>query len=257
MSDKTVQTNDQTIRAFEQAENATQIVDAFSDYLSNHSCIGFNAADFDQSDRSRLMLYTSMPELFAELDSLTDWWMDDPVLARLNAGEMRPFDVEEAWRNPLPSAAPRWKAITQAGLQRGIIFPTSKAGFIGAVHVICVNDDSVRAALNPHQTEMHAVALYMHAFMTELRPPPKAGKNVVRNTLAPFPTNAVKAVLSPRETSCLRWVALGKTAEDIALIEGISPHTVRHYLRDAMAKLHARTQAQAVARALKYSIFQL
>lgn len=249
--------DNQTIAAFEQAEDAQQIIGVFIGFLGAHGCIGFTAADFDQSDRSRLLLYTSMPELFTELDSLSDWWMDDPVLARLNAGEMRPFDVEEAWRNPLPSAAPRWKAITQAGLQRGIIFPTSKAGFVGAVHVICANDDTVRDALDAHQTEMHAIALYMHAFMTELSPPPKADTGIVRNTLAPFPTNTVKAVLSPRETSCLRWLALGKTAEDIALIEEISPHTVRHYLRDAMAKLHARTQAQAVARALKYDMFQL
>lgn len=249
--------DNQAIAAFEKAEDAQQIIDVFIGFLGSHGCIGFTAADFDQSDRSRLLLYTSMPELFAELDSLTDWWMDDPVLARLNAGEMRPFDVEEAWRNPLPSAAPRWQAITQAGLHRGIIFPTSKAGFVGAVHVICANDDATRNRLNDHLVPMHSVATYMHAFMTELHPRAQAGTGVVRNTLAPFPTNTVKAVLSPRETSCLRWLALGKTAEDIALIEEISPHTVRHYLRDAMAKLHARTQAQAVARALKYDMFQL
>lgn len=249
--------NKQIILALEQAEDAQQIIDVFITFLNDLGCIAFTAAEFDQSDRSRLLLYTSMPELFAELDSLTDWWMDDPVLARLKAGEMRPFDVEEAWRNPLPSAAPRWQVITQAGLHRGIIFPTSKAGFIGAVHVICADDDGTRDALNAHQTELHAVCLYMHAFMTELGPSPKTSRGIVRNTLAPFSTSTVKAVLSPRETSCLRWLALGKTAEDIALIEEISPHTVRHYLRDAMAKLHARTQAQAVARALKYDMFQL
>lgn len=252
-----MQTNEQAIRAFERADDAAAIIAAFLDYLTTYGCIGFNAADFDQSDPSRLILYTSHPQLFGHLDEESDWWVDDPVLARLNLGEMRPFDVEAAWAEALPSAAYRWDAIKGAGLHRGVIFPTSKAGFIGAVHVICADDAHIRARLDDHLTAMHAVSTYMHAFMTELRPHEQKGVGVVRNTLQPYASKGMKALLSPREVGCLRWLAQGKTAEDIAVIESISPHTVRDYLKGAMAKLEARTQAQAVARALKYNLFKI
>lgn len=252
-----MQTNEQAIQAFEQAGSAQQIIDAFLAYLEGYECIGFNAADFDQSDPSRLILYTSHPDVFGHLDEESDWWADDPVLARLNLGEMRPFDVEATWAEALPSAGYRWQAIRAAGLHRGVVFPTSKAGFVGAVHVICRDDDAVRATLNDHLSAMHAISTYMHAFMTELRPRAQRAEGVVRNTLQPYASKGMKALLTPREVGCLRWLAHGKTAEDIAVIESLSPHTVRDYIKSAMAKLEARTQAQAVARALKYNLFRI
>jgi LuxR family transcriptional regulator, quorum-sensing system regulator CinR len=57
--------------------------------------------------------------------------------------------------------------------------------------------------------------------------------------------------LTARELECLRWVALGKGANEIAAILQISPHTARDYLKSARFKLDCVTSAQAATKAIK------
>jgi DNA-binding CsgD family transcriptional regulator len=60
--------------------------------------------------------------------------------------------------------------------------------------------------------------------------------------------------LSNREIECLRWSAAGKSSEEIAIILGLSAHTVASYLRSAMRKLNSVNRMQAVARAFRYRL---
>lgn len=55
--------------------------------------------------------------------------------------------------------------------------------------------------------------------------------------------------LSPRENECLKWTAEGKAHTEIAIILGLSEHTVRSYLKVARIKLDSVSLAQAVAKA--------
>jgi DNA-binding CsgD family transcriptional regulator len=55
--------------------------------------------------------------------------------------------------------------------------------------------------------------------------------------------------LTPREIECLMWTAKGKAHTDIAVILGLSEHTIRGYLKDARMKLDCVTLAQAVSKA--------
>lgn len=61
--------------------------------------------------------------------------------------------------------------------------------------------------------------------------------------------DAARPHLSPREVECLRWVAQGKSHTEIATILGLSPHTVRGYLRTVREQLDCVSLAQAVTRA--------
>jgi DNA-binding CsgD family transcriptional regulator len=63
--------------------------------------------------------------------------------------------------------------------------------------------------------------------------------------------------LTTRELECLRWVALGKEANEIAVILNISPHTARDYLKSARYKLDCVTSAQAVSKAIKLGLLIL
>lgn len=56
--------------------------------------------------------------------------------------------------------------------------------------------------------------------------------------------------LSARELECLTWCARGKEAGDIAIILGISPHTVRDYLKSMRYKLNCSNLPQAVAKGI-------
>jgi DNA-binding CsgD family transcriptional regulator len=60
--------------------------------------------------------------------------------------------------------------------------------------------------------------------------------------------------LSKREIECLRWSAAGKSSEEIAIILGLSAHTVASYLKSAMRKLDSVNRMQAVARAFRYRL---
>lgn len=55
--------------------------------------------------------------------------------------------------------------------------------------------------------------------------------------------------LSPREHECLCWTAEGKTYSEIAIILGLSEHTVRSYLKVVRLKLDCVSMPQAVAKA--------
>ncbi len=244
------------IRLFEECETAHDVISGFVSIIDRYGFQGFVAADFDANDRWKLMMYTSMPAFFGPLDEASPWWSDDPVVARLAEGEMRPFRAEDAWSRPLSSASPRWEFIVQQGYGRGWVFPTSKPDYIGGVHLISRLDEEEIRRQHFFLSELHILATYFHAFVTE-RAPEANDRGIVRNTLGQRPFDGRKTKLAPREVDCLRWCAFGKTADEIATIEGISVHTVRQYLRDGMAKLDARSQAQAVARALKYGLFKI
>lgn len=242
------------IALLETCLDAESLIDAFANEIGEFGAIGFVAADYSYEDRADLLLYTSMPEIFTPLDEGSPWWSDDPVVARLSQGERLPFDVEEAWANALPSAAPRWDILTEMRLNRGWVFPTSKPGYIGGVHVIADPDN--HGLLADSKSVVHLLATYFHAYLIDMNPDPKQ-RGIVRNTLYHRPVGDRRSKLSPREVECLRWAAFGKTAEEIAAIEVISVHTVRQYFKSAIAKLDSRNQVQAVARAMKYGLFRI
>jgi DNA-binding NarL/FixJ family response regulator len=63
--------------------------------------------------------------------------------------------------------------------------------------------------------------------------------------------------LSPRESEVLRQVAAGQTNKAIALLLGISEHTVKFHLGSAMTKLGAASRAEAVALAIRRGLISV
>jgi DNA-binding CsgD family transcriptional regulator len=62
---------------------------------------------------------------------------------------------------------------------------------------------------------------------------------------------------TPREREVLALLAAGATDEQIAEMLGLSPATVQTHVRNAKAKLGARTRAQAVAMALQHEMISV
>ena len=67
----------------------------------------------------------------------------------------------------------------------------------------------------------------------------------------------LRVSLRPREHDCLYWAAMGKSAAETAEILGLQTETVRKYLKTALARLSARSKAQAVAKALQWGLLEL
>ena len=60
--------------------------------------------------------------------------------------------------------------------------------------------------------------------------------------------------LSERERECLKWVAEGKTTDEVALILGVSSNTVNSYVAHAIQKFGASNRAMAIATAIRSRI---
>lgn len=73
----------------------------------------------------------------------------------------------------------------------------------------------------------------------------------VERAAPPPQTRKPQARLTPREREVLRWVALGKTVDEVAEILGLSGHTVTEHLRKSRAKLAATNTVHAVVLALR------
>lgn len=65
-----------------------------------------------------------------------------------------------------------------------------------------------------------------------------------------------KTILSVREAEILRYMALGKTREEIAIILGIGFETVRTHTKNLMTKLDAANSAGAVSRAYELGLLR-
>jgi len=76
-----------------------------------------------------------------------------------------------------------------------------------------------------------------------------------RRLMASTPTlSAIR--LTPRETECLLWASVGKTAWETAKILGISERTVVFHLGNAAQKLGVSNRRQAIARAIVEGLIQ-
>ena len=82
-------------------------------------------------------------------------------------------------------------------------------------------------------TRLHAAALYVNERLRTARPAEAAPS------------------LAPRQRDVLEWIARGKTTPEIAVILGISPHTVDHYAQSAAERLGTVNRTQAVAEAVR------
>jgi DNA-binding CsgD family transcriptional regulator len=60
--------------------------------------------------------------------------------------------------------------------------------------------------------------------------------------------------INKREREVLAWIAQGKTAEETAIILGISRRTVEWHATNARNKIEASTIAHAVAKAMKHGV---
>ena len=89
--------------------------------------------------------------------------------------------------------------------------------------------------MDDHKEELGEIATTMHA-------------RAIREV---YGEEAELPALSKREIECLYWTAQGKSSTVIADILGISPHTVRVYLKNIRSKLNVASLRSAVVKAQK------
>ncbi|MDU2742266.1 MAG: autoinducer binding domain-containing protein [Serratia marcescens] len=72
----------------------------------------------------------------------------------------------------------------------------------------------------------------------------------LREALISVNDDAIKYVLTLREKDILRWCSEGKTAEEIALLMGVSERTVNFHIGNSIKKLSVANKTAATAKAV-------
>jgi DNA-binding CsgD family transcriptional regulator len=158
---------------------------------------------------------------------------DHPLLA-LALRQFEPFSATEAQAMPLTDL--QRQALTFLGssldLTEGWTIPIVRAG---AVHGIVVF-----AGREPDMSPLMRSLLHLLAHLAF-----RASEALTNGQRAGSTT------LTAREIECLRWVSVGKTDTEIAVILSIKPRTARFHIENAKKKLGVATRVQAVAEALR------
>jgi LuxR family transcriptional activator of conjugal transfer of Ti plasmids len=126
------------------------------------------------------------------------------------------------------------------GIRSGITVPI-RGGFGQMAAFTLATDESAlltERLADEYRHLLLPIGLYFHMHATAKLEP-----------VAAF--SAPHATLSQRERQCLAWSARGKTADDIAVLVGISKRTVIFHLENARIKLGAASLTQCVAEAIR------
>jgi DNA-binding CsgD family transcriptional regulator len=180
------------------------------------------------------LVHTNAPaEVIAAFDGGGYSADDHPVLSRA-FDQIEPFSRDEAKATEL--TAQQGNVLSYVGdtlgITNGWTFPITKDGVREGIVVIAGAKPDMSPVL---RSMLHLLA---HLAFQKSETLAEGGKSESRT-------------LTARELECLRWVAVGKTDSEIAVILSIKPRTARFHIENAKRKLGVATRVQAVAEAMR------
>lgn len=226
----------QIARQFATATSAKEVWAQLKAFAAPHGFHHLTVIRFSDELPHRVaksILYMDGPEGFAEEFDREHFGPDHPLITRA-LSTLEPFSAAETRATALTPA--------QRGvLQRINVTLNVREGWTIPVH-FCERLRGIIMTGGPApdmsrllSSTLHLLALAAFKRVEDLA----AGVDAKAHTL------------TPREVECLRWVALGKTDGEIAVILSIGKRTVRFHVENAKRKLQVATRVQAVAEAIR------
>jgi LuxR family quorum sensing-dependent transcriptional regulator len=228
------------VAAIEKLERANTPADVWAPVKSFAAHFGFDYM-FVLKGREELAsgvasaaLYNDMPKGFAEEFDRAGHSPNNPLVLRAFT-EARPFTASELWASPLNDRQKRALASLSVSLnvRDGLMVPIRNSLELDGVVLL--------GGLKPDMSSIMRSSLHLLAHCAFER----------ATALELQPKRKEVGLLSPRETECLRWAALGKTDNEIGTILSISPRTARFHIENAKKKFGVATRIQAVTEALR------
>lgn len=227
------------IEAVAAARGMERTVEAIRDaFQMKH--LSYLAARYGNEPEKDPYVRSTYPALWVARYLLKRYWQIDPIM-REGFRRSAPFDWADIARTtPREEEFFRDAARFKVG-RNGLLIPlTTRHNQRG---ILSISSDLRGSAWQDYK------ATFLHDFLeVGVALHKRAIKEVFGDTEPP-------PRLSPRETEVLRWVAEGKEVPDIAIITGLSEHTVRTYLKSARIKLDCGTKAQAAVKAERLALF--
>jgi len=184
------------------------------------------------------------------------WWLDRQLALTSPLAAGCRFTAEPFWCNAREIHArrpnPLLEAIDLSDFNRrahtpaAIVVPVHMAfGQVGAVSLlpdVGLGDDLSEV----FDTWVDELAIYVRRFVIGYV-----------ETVQQRSVGMLDPALRKREVECLRWAALGKTNEEIAMIIGLSRATVRFHFRKASERLSAVNRDQTIFKAAQLGYLSL
>lgn len=164
----------------------------------------------------------------------------DPVARNCFATTL-PFDWSAAPydRDEDPSAGRVMDEARDFGMDEGLCVPVHLEGGMQGVVSLVGRTDWLD---EKQRLELHMLALYAH------------GRLRFINTMQHAP---IRRLITPREAEVLKWVAVGKTASEIADITGLSFRTVNQHCENAQRRLGTNNRLHTVVEAIRQKLIEL
>lgn len=165
----------------------------------------------------------------------------DPVPRRALTTSM-PFDWSEAYAafDWDPAARQVVDTARDFGMMDGFCIPVHMGG--GIRGVVSLAGDAQQLT-GRRRVELQMLALHAHSQLRRLN----------ADNDAPAPRRSI----TEREAEILKWVALGKTASEIAGITGLTARTVNQHCENAQRKLGTSNRVHTVVEALRQHLISL
>ncbi|MEO1103876.1 MAG: LuxR family transcriptional regulator [Pseudomonadota bacterium] len=203
--------------------------------------LSYLAARYGNDPAKDPYVRSTYPGLWMARYLMKRYWRVDPIM-REGFRRTAPFDWAEIPRDE-PKVAAFFEDADRFGVgANGLLIPlTTKHNQRG---ILSISSDLTGSAW----------ADYKATFLADFL---EVGGALHRRGLKElFGDEAPPPKLSPREKEVLRWVAEGKEVPDIAIITGLSEHTVRTYLKSARVKLDCGTKTQAAVKAERLALLR-
>lgn len=126
------------------------------------------------------------------------------------------------------------------GMREGICIPVHMDNGMQGLVSLAGKTDHLS---NEARVELHMLALYALEQFRKL----KATKGEA----------ARRRVITQREAEVLKWVAVGKTAAEIAEITGLTVRTVNQHCENAQRRMGTANRLQTVAEAIRHQLITL
>ncbi|MDR9776133.1 autoinducer binding domain-containing protein [Rhizobium hidalgonense] len=197
-----------------------------------HAC-GFDRFAYLQTEGLEIRTFNSYPEEWQGVYLEGHYSRIDPVVTEAKRRmEMFSWTADD-WPARGTSELRRFRdQAIEHGIRSGVTIPVE--GSFGSTMMLTFASSAPTADVSKLRDAQQAIraVLVIHYCL----------KIIAATTIV-----APRRLLSPREAMCLMWAAKGKSAPETAMLTGINPRTVQHYLDKAREKLEAATVPQLVA----------
>jgi len=201
--------------------------------------LSYLAARYGNDPSKEPFVRSTYPALWVARYLLKRYWRIDPII-REGFRRTAPFDWAEIDRSDKRIKAFFDDAARYNVGHNGLLVPLTNQN--NQRGILSISSDLTGAAWADYK------AAFLPDFLEVGQVLHKRGLKELFGDEAPPPR------LSPREREVLVWVAEGTAVPDIAIITGLSEHTVRTYLKSARVKLDCGTKTQAAVKAVRLGL---